>query len=707
MMSMMSMMSVILFVAIFGSAISAPAPYICGKNIMITSENKVENYDQEDSSNNDINIKKSIYNINSEIKLSANQEAVCFELEEEKVKLAITLNSVEDSCISKKFMYAVPKDPSISCFSKFNTNWFNNYHNLCSKRSYEEVVKKYFADKQKDKIIAYSCNNEYGGIVDTAYWWMASLNIDTRQYYKVYKCLDHQRIYSIDIFNINTGRKIAENMLIRENQRFVYNILPNIQLIIDDLVISSKPFLNFGNTCYITNEFDDPLGLITKCNDETSLSPGMFGEIKCGITDYESIDLQSCEAGNLLFDIKFDSYGITTCKMNTINYNAIMQQFKLPYTESNNYIYKENGAIFIKRLDSTLLFNIKSNFKVSQVYYKDKCDIISHDLDYKTVIYNRTASFDIKVYNNRPVLISFICKDNHINIPPVTYSNEDTYNNINIKFYPVIKDIDTACKIICGTEEKSMFKIKGKFFNVFETKHAKLLVNGDEYIAYPEDVSDNVFGLIGHAISEFISTIWGKIVSAVTTFIILCIVIIGVCMCLGKIPCCFCKKNKLVLDDNIINNLKNYKKNNVDLEMQEVVNLIDNTEYFAFNGESIKILDEDYSITPTGINYKNKPIVHSIPHVIFYDKRFYYKDDKIFFNNQVVVNKVKTSRNMNTKYILDKGLVYHFDNSSKPVMMLRDHNLSDMRILDVDYTEFDNSLYLNGNLIIKNIFLDI
>lgn len=701
------MMNSILFVTLFGVAFAAPAPYICGKTIMITSEHKVHKYDHEDD-NNDINIKKTLYNINSEIKLSTNQEAVCFESEEEKFKIAITLNYVEESCVSKKFMYAVPKNPSISCYSKYNTNWVNQYHDLCNKHTYEEVIKTYFADKEKDKIIAYSCNNEYGTIVDTAYWWMASLNINPRQYYKVHKCLDHQRLFSINIYNFNTDDHHRRELLIREHQRFVYNIDKNIQLVIEDLIISSKPFLNFGNTCYITNERDEPLGLLTKCNDETSLVPGMFGEIKCDLTNYDSIDLQSCEAGKLLFDIKFDSYGITNCKMNNINYDKVIEQVKLPHRESDNYIYDEYGIIIIKRLDSSLFFNINSNFKVSQVYYKDKCDVISHDLDFKTIIYNNSASFDIKVYNNRPVLITFNCIDNHINIPPVKYETEDTYAKIHVKFFPVIKEVDTSCKILCGTEEKAMFNLKGKFFNVFETKHTKLQIDGDEYIAYPEDVSENVFSIIGNAIGEFITTIWGKITAAVSTFIILAIVILGACMCLGKIPCCFCRKNNIVLDDNLNNKLIGLKKkNNTDIEMQEVVSLIDNTEYFAFNGDSIKILDEDYTITPSGIIYKNKTIVHSIPHVILYDKKFYYKDDKIFFNNQIVVNNVKSSKTLNSKYILDKGLVYHFDNSSKPIMMLRDHNLSDMRILDVDYIEFDNSLYLNGNLIIKNIFLDI
>lgn len=686
----------------------------CNHNILLNSNHEVWTTDE----NNNMQLK---YEINNhEIKLSK-LGSVCLDIKRMNTSLDISLNSVKSNCISKKFMYAVPIFPEITCTAISDGSILSTTNYDDCKTYTEKSLRDKFQHYETMNIVASSCENKYRFLHSRSIWWAAELDFQRiEKYYKVYKCLEEQRIISLDVtYKLPTGSYIIKQIEVKENEPFTFTF-NNITITINDINLSNNIFYNFGKIFYVTNPYDDFEGFLDSANTESTFIGGMFGEIRCNLHPHSNflIDIKSCKVTKNLITVSVDGYEINTCKLDHLNYGHVLKQSNIfsPSDHINIINYKNTGII--EYTNPSFIFNIKSTMSFSEFQTPDTCQVISNDIiSMEPVLYNKTSNFTIKVSNIKPTIVSFRCDERILNLPSINYNQENKFDILTVKFYPVLTYINTTCRVYCGFREVSIFKIQGKFINTDENLNMFSLIKSDEGLINDTDITKNMFSELYDAASEWVKSTWNKIIAGISSLIIIVLVILGILICLGRFPyswcCCCCRSKKQQTDDEetALNNIKviknKFKKsNNVDsIEMSEMNSLIE--QFYAFNGERIEIINEDYSIKDDGIYYKSTLIVHSIPRVIFYKDTFKFKNNKIFLNNQIVVDNVKGNKHLNSNYILERGVIYNLDDFSKPLMMLRSHNLSDMQILDSDYTRIGNDLYYEEHEIIKNIFLDI
>lgn len=693
-------------------------PEACNNPVTFTSDQLVNVVSEGKMS-------KMIYYMNMDLKLLSYQHAACFQVKEHNTTFAIYLRDVTEYCAERQFMYAVPRKLETVCTNDQKVNWFNKHDEDCKKAVLNSTQEMALYDPNTETLLDYGCMDSYGTVVDSMYWWSAVLrNLDLHDFYKVYKCTRHQRVMDVVVVHQDekTGEIVEDVLKIKEGEQFMYK-LRDLIFRFDDLALTTDPFFHFGNTCYVTKNNGEPLALIDKCNDKSSISQGMFGEIKCDIDRYSNIMVlpKTCKLSPVILKTVYSDYGTKDCKLGIIDADAVVAEHKLPYKPaSHTIVMNENGAIVIKRMDSALVVNVKSSVHLVKLEHQLECKIWTQNTyEFMNYRYNKTVKMAVKVESKTPVLISVNCNDQSAIFDPLFYNST---GETQLSFVPINNKILTKCSVLCDGELQSWFQLKGYFQKTDEAVDFTPFKDGPTYRRVDKDSSENIFQVAYEYVETFLSTLWGKIVGAVSTLVLTFLIILAVLICLGKIPCCsfcvtWCRKKPASSDDlnnvRVISNkiMKNKKETVIEMDnladISERSKLVNRTEFYAYNGELIEIIDEDYSIKPTGIYHKNTLIVHSIPHVIFYDKRFIYKDNKIMLDNRVIVDKVSTSKHVNSKYILEDGIIYDFDEYGKPLMMLRDSNLSNMQILDNDYTEFDNSLYLHGNPIIKNIFLDL
>lgn len=666
------------------------------------------------------------YKIHSSMIKLHRDGALCLKIPNSNFSLDISLKYIQTNCLFKNFLYAIPLQPEIECETVEDGSIFNSENYEECKNNKENSIKKKFPKQDISRVISSSCENAYGFWRARSIWWISELkqqNLD--KFLKVYKCVEEQKIIHLEVSypsDTNPNLYVVEDIAIKEKEPFTYKYKNNT-FVINDLSVSTNVIYGFNDVFYITDPYDRYIGLVDSANTLSSFTPGMIGEIRCDLTDSGlALDINTCKVSYNILNIKVDSYTVNTCTINHLDYMKLISDAQNSPPSNNIEIinYKNNPIIRYKH--PSFLFNFRSTIKLLELQAQDTCKIVSQDINsLEPIVYNKTSNFTIQVSNKGPILISFNCDEEFINIPGIKYDNKNNIvSTLQVKFYPVLKFVDTTCKIFCGSEIKSVFKIKANFVNKEDHPNIFAITNTSNGKIKENDITKNTFIQCYEAVKDFIVDTWDKIVAGISSFLILVVVIIGVLVFLGRFPwsccCCCCKKwvkrnRKNNKDDEDLNNVvvfKNKKSNNKksnNIELSEMNSLIDH--FYAYNGESIEIINEDYSINDRGIYYKNNLIVHSIPHVIFYKNIFIYKNNKIFLKNQVIVDNVKGSKKINSNYILENSIIYNFDDFSKPLMMLRSNNLSNMQILDSDYTRIGNDLYYEEHEIIKNIFLDI
>lgn len=679
----------------------------CNHNILLSSNHEVWTLDE----NNNRQLKYEINN--QEIKLSKHG-AICLDVKRMNVSVDISLVNVKSSCIAKKFLYAVPIFPNIRCTAISDGSILSSTNYEDCKTNTEKSLREKFPNYDTMNIVSSSCENKYGFLHSKSIWWIAELDFERiNRYYKVYKCLEEQRIITLLVtYKVPTENLyVSKYIEVKENEPFTFNF-NNISITINDINLSNNIFYNFGKIFYVTNEYDQFEGFVDSANTDSTFIGGMFGEIRCNLQAMSNylIDLKSCKVTKSLITVSVDGYDVNTCKLEHLNYGHVLKTANVFSHADNIKIINYKNTGIIEYTNPSFIFNIKSTMSFSEFQTPDTCQVLSNDIiNMEPVIYNKTSNFTIKVSNIKPIIISFKCDERILNLPSVEYDKENQFEILMVNFYPVLTYINTTCRVFCGFREVSIFKVQGKYVNLDEHLNTFTLVNNEGSVN-GTDITQNVFVGIYEAAAEYIQSLWGKIVAGISSLLILVLSIIGILICLGRFPwCCCCRKKTREISLNNVKVIKNKfkKSNNMDpIEMTEMNSLIDNKLY-AFNGERIEIINEDYSIKYDGIYYKSTLIVHSIPHIIFYQDVFKFKDNKIFLNNQIVVDNVKGTKHLNSNYILEKGIVYNLDDYSKPLIMLRSHNLSDMQILDSDYTRIGNDLYYEEHEIIRNIFLDL
>lgn len=720
-----TMKSVVVF-CLFGLALGIDMPRSCNNPVTFSSDQLV-NVVHEGNQN------KMVYYMNLDLKLVSHQDAACFKVQDHNSTFAIYLKNIKEYCTDKQFMYAVPRQVRASCSDINKDNWFYNNYFECKGYTLNSTTALRIHNPNYQTVLDYGCYKSHRTFSDDLYWWAAVLtNHEVTDFYKVYKCTKHQRLMNIVVVHKlgTTGNVVEDSLWIKEGEQFVYK-LDDLVFKFDDLSTTTDLFFNFGNTCYVTDALSKPVALLTRCNDKSTLTQGLMGEVRCDIHRgrVSVINAGSCKVAPSILQVTLMDYGVYNCKLAAINIEEVINSHRLPYHPTDlTEVYDEGGSMVISRSDSAMVINVKSTVHLVKQRHVSTCSIKTSPMyDFMNFIYNTTIPIDIQIQTTYSSLVTVTCDQQKALFNPLYYNSSNPQNQ-TLFFVPIFKNILTSCKVLCDGAWKADFQLRGIFLKFDEAADFSAFQN----VVPPDDVShtseaSNFFEAAYKYISDGLSTIWGKIVGAVSTLIITGFIIIGVLVCLGRIPCCricigLCKAKKTSDDLNNVRVISNKIKKNTNhkkaeeevviemddlAEISESSNLVSKTLFYAYNGEPIEIVDEDYSIKPTGIYHKHTLIVNSIPHVIFYDKQFVYKDNKIFRGNQVIVDKVSTSKHVNSKYILDDGIIYDFDNYGKPLIMLRNSNLSDMQILDDDYTEFDDSLYLHGHPVIKNIFLDL
>lgn len=677
--------------------VSGTKEYYCKDNIMIKEEH------EELIFNEDGKYLETMFSVNSLIKLSKDREAVCFSNKNKTIEFAIILTGQKEICNELSTIYSIPVYPKVICKVKESTNWWNKYHDHCASITQDDF-KERFEEYLDKNIISYGCVNEYRTFVDKNFWWVSYLDTGS-EFYDIKKCVSSSTKTFFNLYVTENGKTSKDHITLVNSEKYKIK-KNNFSLIIDQVTSDNSAYISFDKMCVITHYIGQVISVLDNCNNDESLIPGLLGEIKCNPKNkYE------CDISPLLLDTSFDNYDLKTCELRALDYNKLLKDNIIPNKKHIGYIIdstdEERLSVAIEKMDPNLVFNLKTDIIIDSKIEKDICEVRMADRIELEEKINGTANFTLKVRSHSKVILSTQCEDETITVKNKAFLGSGIFENVSVMFYPTKRKIRTKCKLFCDDSEMKEFDLVGRFeFNSIRMPIHLLKGKDLKYHTEPEEIPDNPFSILFNNVVDFFKTTIGKISAAITTLLITVIVVLIVLSCLGKIDflklickglkCCMCKK-KAAEDEGM------------ELEEIKVISkkLLNNV-YYSYDNNKISIFNDDYSIKPSGIFCHNLKIVESIPKIMFYKDNFVCKNNAIIDTNlnKTIIKNLNGNWELNSSYIIVKNIVYDKEDLKEPLILVRSKRAPGMKILDTRYKNIENSLYLDNDIIIKNIFID-